>query len=77
MRFASLLREPPPALVFEISEAGIAMAHLRPRGPLGFQPFKPGVVSVSPMRDNILNPDEFAAAVRAAADPNGNRKRRD
>jgi type IV pilus assembly protein PilM len=73
---AHLLREPPPALAFEISEAGIAVARLRPKGEAGFQPLKPGVISVSPLRDNVLDPDELALAVRAAAGPNGTRKRR-
>ena len=76
-RLSSLLREPPPALAFEIGEAGIAVARLRPRGEMTFQPLKPGAISVSPVRDNIVVPDELAAAVRAAAGPNGARRRRD
>jgi type IV pilus assembly protein PilM len=76
-RFRGLLHEPPPSMAFEVSEAGVAVAPLKPRGDLGFHAIKPGVISVSPLRDNILNPDELAAAVRAVAGPNGNRKRRD
>ena len=35
-RFAAVLNEPPPALAFEISEAGIAVARLRPQRRAGF-----------------------------------------
>jgi type IV pilus assembly protein PilM len=44
---------------------------------MDFRPLKPGVVSVSPLKDNISDIDEFAAAVRAAAGPQVGRKRRD
>jgi len=76
-RLKGLLSEPPPALAFEISEAGITAARLRPKGETTFHPLKPGSISVSPVRDNILVPDDLSAAVRAAAGSNGTRKRRD
>lgn len=76
-RISAILRDPPPALAFEISEAGIAGARLRPKLEMFFHPLKPGVISVSPLRDNIADPDQLSAAVRAAAGPNGTRKRRD
>ena len=76
-RFAAALNEPPPALAFEISETGISVARLRPRGEPGFFPLKPGVISVSPLRDNIVDADGLSTAVRAAAGPDGGRKRRD
>ena len=76
-RFSGVLKDPPPALAFEISEAGIAVARLRPRGEPGFVPMRPGVISVSPLRDNILDPDALSAAVRAAAGSDGSRRRRD
>lgn len=72
-----ILRDPPPALVFELSEAGVAMARLTPKLEMNFHSIKPGVISVSPLRDNILIPDELLQAVRALAPPNGTRKRRD
>ena len=72
-----LLQDPPPALAFEISEAGVAVARIGKKAEIAFQPLKPGALSVSPLHDNVLMPEELAAAVRALAPPNGSRKRRD
>jgi type IV pilus assembly protein PilM len=81
MRFLSslfgMLSDPPPMMAFELSDAGIAAARFRPEVSLDFHPLKPDVISASPMRDNILDPDALAAAVKAIAPANGNRKRRD
>jgi type IV pilus assembly protein PilM len=74
---SSLLQDPPPALAFEISEAGIAAARIGKKAETAFQPIKPGTLSVSPLHDNVLLPDELFAAVRALAPQNGSRKRRD
>ena len=60
----NLLEEPPPAHIFEISQAGIAYAH---SGHLGFRPFEPDVLNVTPARDNIQRPDEFNNHVAAVA----------
>jgi len=73
---SSLWRDPPPALAFELSEAGIAMARTGRNPEFDFQPLDPGVISVSPLRDNILDPDKFARAVRTLLPQNGSRKRR-
>jgi len=73
----SILRDPPPALAFEVSEAGLAIAPLRPRGAMAFHPLKPGTLSVSPLHDNVLSAEDLAFAVKTAAGPNGTRKRRD
>ena len=72
-----ILQDPPPAMAFEISEAGIAAARIGSRAEMEFHPLKPGVLSVSPLRENISDPDEFAMAVRALAAAQGSRKRRD
>ena len=81
MRFLNslfgMLSDPPPMMAFELSDAGIAAARFRPEVSLDFHPLKPDVISASPMRDNILDPDALAAAVKAIAPANGNRKRRD
>ncbi len=77
MNLASLFRDPPPAYAFEVSEAGIASADLAKAPQTEFHPLTPGTVSVSPLRDNILMPDELAAAVRGLAPVNGNRRRKD
>jgi len=44
---------------------------------LGFRALEPGVISVSPLRDNILEPEKLATIVRSLVPPNGSRKRRD
>src|SRR5260370_7519940 len=77
MKLAALLKDPPPAYAFELSEAGIASADMARTPQTGFHPLTPGTILVSPLRDNVLMPDELAAAVRALAPVNGNRKRRD
>jgi type IV pilus assembly protein PilM len=73
----SLLQDPPPAMAFEISEAGIAAARIGSRAELDFQPLKPGVLTVSPVKENVLDPDEFVHAVRQLAGTQAARKRRD
>lgn len=75
--FTSILRDPPPAMAFEVSEAGLAVAPLRPRGAMTFHAFKPGTLSVSPLHDNVLSVEDLAYTVKTAAGPSGNRKRRD
>ncbi len=73
----ALLTEPPPAMAFEISEAGIALARIGQAAEFDFEPLKAGTVSISPLRDNVLAPDDLALTVRKLAPSNGNRKRRD
>ena len=74
---AKIWRDPPPGYAFELSEAGIAAARLGVKAEMAFRPLKTGAISVSPLRDNIFNPDEVSFAVREVAGVNGNRKRRD
>jgi type IV pilus assembly protein PilM len=64
-------------MAFELSEAGIATARVGAKPELGFKPLEPGVLSVSPLRDNVLLPEQLAAAVRSLAPSNGSRRRRD
>ena len=77
MNLATLFKDPPPAYAFELSEAGIASAELAKAPQTEFHPLTAGTISVSPLRDNILMPDELAAAVRSLAPVNGKSKRRD
>src|SRR5256714_9873144 len=74
---STLWRDPPPALAFELSEAGVAMAWTGKSPDFDFRPLEPGVISVSPLRDNIIEPDKLASAVRSMIPQNGRRKRRD
>jgi type IV pilus assembly protein PilM len=76
-RLKSILHEPPPAMVFEISEAGIAAARVGARTELEFRPLKAGTLSVSPLKENVSDPDEFMAAVKAFSGTQAMRKRRD
>src|ERR1700674_1412722 len=74
MNLVALFKDPPPAYAFELSEAGIASADMANAPRIDFHPLTPGTISVSPLRDNILMPDELAASVRALAPANGKRK---
>ncbi len=76
-KLKSILQDPPPAMVFEISEAGIAAARLGHKTELEWQALKPGTLSVSPLKENVLDPDDFTLAVRALANTQASRKRRD
>lgn len=73
--FAGLLKDPPPGHVFELSEAGIAMARTTHPPKFGFQPLEPDVLSVSPVRDNVLRLEALTAQVRALAPASESRKR--
>jgi len=76
-RLKLLLNDPPPAMAFEISEAGIASARIGARVELEFYPLKPGTLAVSPLKENVLDPDDFTMAVRAVGNTQSSRKRRD
>ncbi|MGD0500197.1 MAG: hypothetical protein ABSC23_17375 [Bryobacteraceae bacterium] len=76
-RLKALLQDPPPAMAFEISEGGIAAARIDSRAELEFRPFKPGTLTVSPLKENIVDPDEFSLAVRSLAGAQPARKRKD
>src|SRR5215471_7558827 len=64
-KLKSILQEPPPAMAFEISEAGIASARIGARAEMGFAPLSAGVLDVSPLRDNVVDQESFAQTVRS------------
>ena len=64
-------------MAFEISEAGIAAARIGARAELEFQPLKSGTLTVSPLKENVIDPDDFTAAVRTLAATQTGRKRKD
>ena len=72
-RLTYLLQDPPPDYVFEISEAGLAWT--KPGGNVAFQPLEPGVLSVSPLADNVQKPDALAAAIRGVVGGAGRKGR--
>jgi type IV pilus assembly protein PilM len=75
--FKFLLQDPPPAMAFEISEAGIAAARIGARAELEFHPLKPGTLTISPLKENVLDAEAFSAAVRALSATQSARKRKD
>jgi type IV pilus assembly protein PilM len=76
-RLKLLLRDPPPVMAFEISEAGIAAARTGARAELEFQPLKSGTLVVSPLKENVVDADDFSAAVRTLAGTQAARRRKD
>lgn len=72
-----LLQDPPPAMAFEITEAGISAARIGSRAELDFQSLKPGTLAVSPIKENVVDPDEFVKVVRSLAGTQNARKRKD
>jgi len=76
-KLKSILQDPPPSMAFEISEAGIAAARIGARAEMDFQPLKTGTLSVSPLKENVLDADDFSAAVRSLATTQNGRKRKE
>jgi type IV pilus assembly protein PilM len=74
--FANLLQDPPPTHAFELSEEGIAFAPVAEPGLAGFARFEPGVLLVSPLHDNIQQPQVLLDHILSLAPANGQRKRR-
>lgn len=82
-QFIDWLRDPPPSLVFEVSETGVALAKLgaKTRLPeaLLFAPLATGAVEASPIRENVRNPEELGRALEellVQAAPNGARRKK-
>lgn len=73
----SLLIDPPPGMAFEVSEAGIAAARIGHHTELDFRPLAPGVLMVSPLKENVLDEAAFKAAVKALATAHAARKGKD
>ncbi|MGO9097094.1 MAG: hypothetical protein ACLQGV_17960 [Bryobacteraceae bacterium] len=71
-----LFQDPPPRFVFELSEAGIAVAQTGRPPSIAFQPLEPDVLSVSPVRDNVLRMEALSARVQALAGPPGKKRQR-
>ncbi|MBZ5621491.1 MAG: hypothetical protein LAQ69_22605 [Acidobacteriia bacterium] len=78
-KLKSILQDPPPSMAFEISEAGIALARIGARAELEWQPLKSGTLAVSPLKENVVDVDDFSMVVRtlAGTETARNRKRKD
>ena len=73
---ANLLKDPPPAYAFELSEAGIAFARVAEPRQVNFTPFQPGTLQVSPAHDNINQPQVVQEGIQTLVPANGHRRRR-
>lgn len=71
-----VLRDPAPEFVFELSEAGISHTRHGASGAIGFQPLPAGVLNISPLHDNVLEPETLAQIVRSIVPPVQGKKRR-
>lgn len=70
-----VVEDPPPAYVFEISHAGIAFSReSKKHREFGFQPLEPDVLSISPLKDNVIRPEVFFDQVKQLAPVNGSRR---
>jgi type IV pilus assembly protein PilM len=68
----SLVKDPPPAHIFELSESGLAYAV---RGQTEFERFPEGVLVPSPVEDNLKRPEAISAVLARIAPPNGGKRR--
>lgn len=75
-RLRRLLQDPPPAWVFELSHAGIAYCYQGKEPQTGFRPLESGVLAISPLKDNVVRPEELFEQVRSLAPANGKGRRR-
>lgn len=71
-----LLTDPPPEFVFEIAADGIAVSRTRPPAAPQFAPLAAGVLSPSPVKENILDAAAYAAAVSKVVPAANTRGRR-
>ena len=62
------IQEPPPAYVFEISEAGLAWATTVPLA-TGFAPFHKPALAVTPLKNNVLDEDLVRETVEGVLNP--------
>src|ERR1700733_4514370 len=73
--FANLLQDPPPTHAFELSEEGIAFAPVSQPALAEFSRFEPGVLLVSPLHDNIQQPQVLLDHIQSLAPGNGRKRR--
>ncbi len=81
-RLLQWLHDPPPSLIFEITEQGVALARMGHKSRLPevalFEPLAPGVVEASPIRENVHRAEELDRALaRLMALANPPRKKKE
>jgi len=72
-KISALVKEPPPAYAFEVSEGGVAAAR---GGEIEFARLPEGTLAVNPLRDNVQNASDFSRAVAALYPATQKNKRR-
>lgn len=75
-KITALLKDPPPEFLFEVSEAGLAYVRPGPTRQVGFEPLERDVVSVSPLRDNVLRPEALHQHIAHVVGGDTHKKRR-
>lgn len=75
-KIKNLITDPPPEFVFEISGEGLAWVRTASPATMEWKPLERGVLEVTPLKDNVAQPEAFAAAVRGLAPQNGSKKLR-
>lgn len=75
-KITALLKDSPPEFLFEISEAGLAYVRPGPTRQVGFEPIERDVVSVSPLRDNVLRPEALHHHIASVVGGETHKKRR-
>lgn len=75
----NLVEEPAPAQVFELSESGLAFGRRNAKtGPdLGFSPFPSPVLHISPVKENVLNPELLSSHVAELEGGSTGKRRRE
>jgi type IV pilus assembly protein PilM len=71
-----LVQDPPPEYVIEISEQAVTWAHRSSSPQIAVQPLEPGVLAITPMKDNVLRSELFEKNVRAIVNGGAGKKRK-
>jgi type IV pilus assembly protein PilM len=72
----AFLQDPPPEFAFEIAADGIAVSRTRPPATTQHAALAAGVIEPSPVKENVLDPAAFSAAIRNLLPPGGGSRRK-
>jgi type IV pilus assembly protein PilM len=74
-KLAGLFKDPPPEYVFEVGPHSVAVARAASGSKASIEPLDPSILSPSPLRDNVLDPDAFDRAVKRLVSSLGSARR--
>ena len=74
-KLASLFQDPPPEFCFEIGPSSVAVARAAGGAQTLVEELPPSVISPSPVRDNVLDADAFAQAIKKLVNSLGGGRR--